>query len=182
VQDIAEGKSEIQKALGGEEHQTRTRGDREQPESRPAGEGVYALVGHDDHTHLSYILELPQRRDQVQRELNIRPEADYVVALKNPQQPSPAEAGLDEKRQAWFPKRLQQAFDSRRFIGLQSTEFLEYAGAELLLVSAGEDLSQELELELDPDREQQHTADVFNDLRFQRDQHKVKPLVEGKWQ
>ena len=31
------------------------------PPARPAAEGIYAIVRHGDHTHLAYVIELPQR-------------------------------------------------------------------------------------------------------------------------
>src|ERR1017187_6255441 len=52
---------------------------------RPAGEGVYALVRHGNHTHLAYVLELPPHPGEVQKAFNIQPEDRFVVAVKNPE-------------------------------------------------------------------------------------------------
>lgn len=40
--------------LEGETYTTKTRGERYQPPARPIAQGEYALVVHDDHTHLVY--------------------------------------------------------------------------------------------------------------------------------
>ena len=69
---------------------------------RPAGEGVYALVLHGNHTHLAYVLELPPAPGEVQSEFNIQPEGRFVIAVKNPGEVSPPGVGLEEDRQPDF--------------------------------------------------------------------------------
>jgi hypothetical protein len=53
------------------EKERQTRGERHVSPARPASEGVYAIARHDDHTHLAFALELPERPAEVQEELNI---------------------------------------------------------------------------------------------------------------
>ena len=62
---------------------------------RPAGEGVYALVLHGNHTHLAYVLELPLIPGEVQEAFNIKPEGRFVIAVKNPEATSPPGVGLE---------------------------------------------------------------------------------------
>jgi hypothetical protein len=116
---------------------TKTRGERTQPAARPAGEGVYAIVRHADHTHLAYELELPERPGEVQHALEIAPEANYVLSVKNPEQPPPPGAALRAEREAVFPQRLQERFQDRRFAAVDPPDFLNYEGAEVLLIGAG---------------------------------------------
>jgi hypothetical protein len=98
---------------------------------------VYALVRHDDHTHLAYALELPSKPGEVQEELEILPEASYIITVKNPEQPSPPGVGLDEAQQAELPNRLEARFRGRRFVPVDPPEFLDPEGAELILIGAG---------------------------------------------
>lgn len=42
--------------MEGERYATKTRGERYQPPAEPVGTGAYALVRHDEHTHLVYRL------------------------------------------------------------------------------------------------------------------------------
>jgi hypothetical protein len=79
----------LQEELAPGRYQTKTRGERTQPVARPAGEGVYALVRHTDHTHLVYALELPDKPGAVQEGLHLAAEGSYIVSIKNPEQPSP---------------------------------------------------------------------------------------------
>jgi hypothetical protein len=90
--------------LGEVRYRTKTLGLRDEPEARPVAEGVYALVRHGDHTHLTYVLELPERPGPAERALNIRRQASYVIAVKNPEAASPPGAGLDPEHEARFPR------------------------------------------------------------------------------
>lgn len=160
-------------------YDTKTRGQRELEAARPAGEGVYAIVRHGDHTHLAYSIELPKRGGEVQRALKIEDEASYIISVKNPQAPSPKGAGLRGEQKAEFPKRLQEAFEGRRFMDA-SPDFLDYEGAELILIGASEEPLKELRIELKPQTETEASAEIFKDLRLERDQHPVRPLFEGR--
>jgi hypothetical protein len=156
-------------------------GERVKPTARPAGEGVYALVLHEDHTHIAYALELPQRIGPVQRALQVERAASYVVSVKNPEAPSPPEAGLSPKEAAKYPKALEQKFHGRCFLPADPPELLDYPGAQLLLIGASADVRGELALDLNPERETEHTAEVFRDLHLTKSQFKVEPLFKGEW-
>lgn len=150
--------------------------------TRPAGEGVYRLVSHDDdHTHLVYALELPQRPGPVQDELRIEPEASYILSVKNPEQPSPPGRGLEPKRKAEYPAELQARFKKLKFIPA-APELLDYAGAEVLLIGSAEDVRDELGMELPTEPETADTAEIFRELKLERDQHPVGPLFSGRWE
>jgi hypothetical protein len=101
-----------------------------------AGEAGYALVTHEDHTHLEYVLH-PPAPDRLQRRLGIRREASYVVEVRNPDAPAPRGAGLPESRRADFPPALRERFGDRRFIPLDPPDLLDHVGVELVLIGAG---------------------------------------------
>jgi hypothetical protein len=113
----------------------------EEPRARLAGAGRYAIVDHDGHTHLAYALAEPRRPAPIQQELNVRPQASYVVAVRNPDAPAPRGAGLPEHRRAQYPPALRERFGGRRFIPADPPELLDYPGAELILIGAAEDAS-----------------------------------------
>src|SRR5438105_4516667 len=71
----------LEDELDRQTYTTKTRGERTRPEARPAGEGVYAIVRHNDHTHLTYELELPRQPGEVQEELAIEPEGSYIISI-----------------------------------------------------------------------------------------------------
>jgi hypothetical protein len=181
VGKVSRHPEEIENDLDAQTYRTKTLGERHLAPARPAGEGVYALVRHGDHTHLVFALELPEHPGAVQRELNIPEEGSYIVAVKNPEQPAPPGVGLPEPEQAELPPRLQRRFDGRRFAPIDPPTLLDHEGAEIVLIGAGEDVSEELDVTLDPQHETLETAEIFNDLRIERSHHPLQPLFEGKW-
>jgi hypothetical protein len=178
VKKVVEDPAGLEEELEGgrDERDGRTR-----TPARPAGEGVYAIATHGNHTHLLYALELPEEPDEVQRELHIVKEGAYLLSVKNPEATSPPSAGLEEERKADFPPELQERFGDRRFIGVHPPAFLDHEGAEILLMGSADDPGEELGVELDPERETEATADLFKELRIARENHPVEPLLEGRW-
>ncbi|MCU1261235.1 MAG: hypothetical protein JWO80_4120 [Bryobacterales bacterium] len=172
---------EIEEDLREQDYETKTQGERVRPAARPAGEGVYALVRHEDHTHLAYALSLPKTPGPVQKALQIEREASYVASVKNPEAPSPPEAGLPPEEAANYPEHLQEKFRGRRFLPVDPPELLDYPGAQILLVGASADIRSELGLDLHPERETERNAEIFRDLHLSKSEFKVEPLFEGKW-
>jgi hypothetical protein len=168
----------LQEELAPGRYQTKTRGERTQPVARPAGEGVYALVRHTDHTHLVYALELPDKPGAVQEGLHLAAEGRYIVSIKNPEQPSPPGVGLGEERQASFPKTLQESFRGHRFIPVDPPSFLNYEGAEVLLIGAGEDVSEEVVRDVLVDRPNAH----INLKQIRDEAADAGPVQELGWQ
>ena len=148
--------------------------------ARPAGEGVYALARHGNHTHLLYALELPAEPDEVQRELHIEKQGSYLLSVKNPAAGSPPSVGLEEERKADFPEELLERFGDRRFIPL-TPEFLDYEGAELLVMGSDEGPAEALDVDLRPECKTEESANLFQELEMDRERHPVEPLLTGKW-
>jgi hypothetical protein len=182
VDKVASRPEEIEDELDPQPYETRTRGPRLEPPARPAGEGVYAIVRHEDHTHLAFALELPEEPGEVQRALDIPRQGSYIVSVRNPESPAPPGVGLDPRRRATYPEDLQQRVRGRRFIPLDPPDFLDHVGAELLLIGATQDVTGELGIRLDPERETDTTADIFEDLRLERSEHPIAPLLTGRWE
>jgi hypothetical protein len=177
---VFKDRAALNEELGYGEYATKTRDVRRIPAARPAGEGIYTIVRHGEHTHLAYFLELPKHQGPVERELNIKREASYIIAVKNPDTPSPPNAGLGRKQEAEFPKELKEKFDGRRFIPVDPPDFLNYEGAEVVLIGASENAEQELGIEFRADEETECTADVLEDLKLPREIVR-EPLFEGQW-
>ena len=60
---------------------------REGDMARPVGEGKYAIVDHNNHTELAFVLELPKELGEAQKELGIEKEASYIITVINPKIP-----------------------------------------------------------------------------------------------
>jgi hypothetical protein len=182
VEAVGDAPEDILDLLAAEEYETKTRGRRHQPAARVAGEGVYALVRDGQETELAYQLELPHSPGPVQEELNIAPEARFVVSVKNPDAPTPRNVGLGGQRQADFPPGLRERFGGRRWVAVDPPEFLDHEGAELLFIGAAQDPGATAAEQLDPGEDQPAESDVFTRLRLDREEFPITPLLEGEWE
>lgn len=183
VDGILRTDEQLKEQFSAESYQTETCGDRLLPSMRPAGLGEYQLLRHGDHTHLAYELRLPERRSDVQKDLNITRAATYIISVKNPNSSTPRGVGLESDQKAELPKKLQEHFKGRRFINADPPELLNYEGVELLLISTDESL-QELGIDVDAQRQaaDKDAESVFKALRMQQSPEKEKSLLNGKWQ
>jgi hypothetical protein len=134
-------------------YSTKTRGWREQPGARLAGEGTYRLLGHGTHTHLTYALTGPHVLGEVQEDLRIQPEASYVITVKNPARRAEPDAASGDPG-AWsaahhdpsvsLPPELMARFRGRRYSEVDPPEFLDHEGLEFILIAASDDVEAEL--------------------------------------
>lgn len=182
VAKIGRRAEEIEDEFDPKKHLTKTRGERFRGPGRPAGEGVYALARHDNHEHLIYSLELPDKLGPVQKALNIEKSGSYILSVKNPNQPTPKGVGLEESQEARYPQYLQAKFAARKFISNALPDFLNYAGSQILFISAAQNYFQELGIKLSPEKETLETAEIFSDLKMEKVIHPLETLVKGKWE
>jgi hypothetical protein len=149
---------------------------------RAAGEGVYALALHGNHTHLAYVLELPVIPGEVQGAFNIHPEGRFVIAVKNPEASAPPGVGLETERQPEYPEDLSQRFGDRRWVSVDPPSFLDFEGAEVVLIGGRDDLGEDLGIDLKAHPEDRETAEIFKDLHLEKSDRTIKPLFEGVWE
>jgi hypothetical protein len=181
VSKVSTSPESIRDELGPERYQTKTRGERFVGTARPGGEGVYRIVNHNGHTHLVYALELPKKTGDVQHELNIEGQASYVMTIKNPETSSSPYASLPEYRNASYPRELQEHFRERRFSEVLP-EYLNFEGAEFILIASSENIHEELGIEMHTDDETIFSADIFTELKLDRSKRPKTPLFTGEWQ
>jgi hypothetical protein len=180
VAEVTEDPKGLRGELERTVYETRTGGVRVQPEARPAGEGRYALVDHDGHTHLAYVLELPPHPGAAQRVFRIEREASYVIAVRNPDAPAQPGTGLPPRRRPQYPERLHARVAGRRFSPVDPPELLDYEGTEIIIIGAAADAEAELGVELVTETERIDDADLFRTLRLAREDLPVEPLERGE--
>ncbi|KAD0968773.1 hypothetical protein E3N88_43492 [Mikania micrantha] len=165
---------DVKDALKEEEYDTKTRGHRHKPAARALGEGVYRILRHNNkskkmHTHLVYKLEFPseQADDQPQEDLNVEREASFVIQIKNPiqakKQAGGQFSGLQRKKKATFPAHLQGQFGQLSYHAADPPDFLNYEGCEFLLISASDEIQEELGLEIQEDASCSDLVDTFGE-------------------
>jgi hypothetical protein len=80
--------------LASSDYETKTAGTRHTPAATPVAEGVYAITSTGRESHLAYILTLPEKLGEVQREVGLKEKGSFIISTKNPQYPGPANARL----------------------------------------------------------------------------------------
>jgi hypothetical protein len=173
---------EIRKELLAIEYETETMGKRRLPAASPVGEGKYSIVEHDNHTELAYILELPEMPGRTQKEFDIKKEASYVIAVKNPKVTArtPGFAALD-RRTPHYPQEVVEKFGDRRWINAEP-EILNYQNTQVLLVGARKKgVEEELGIDLDEEKENENTAELFRDLKIKKSEVPLRPLLKGEF-
>ncbi|KAL0289816.1 UNVERIFIED_CONTAM: hypothetical protein Sangu_2602500 [Sesamum angustifolium] len=178
----------VKAALRGEEYDTATKGHRHLPDSRAVREGVYRILKHNPgsssvHTHLVYKLEFAPEgeEEEPQKALNIARQASFLLQIKNPDQRASQFRGLEKKRKAAFPAHLQGLFGHRRYHPADPPDLLNYEGCEFLLVSASDDIEQELGLELKTTEQLQDAACSDLIKTFGETAAATRPLFQGTW-
>ena len=157
-------------------------GQRKRPWARAAGEGRYAIARHQGHTHLAYRLAQPAKEGEVQRELQLLPEASYIITVKDPYTPSEIE--LSEKPS--YPRELNK-FDGHGWIALEPTDSLDYQYTQVLLVGARTDVQQELGIQIDAQEETRAEQEVMRALQHDEQEARkqgvslLEPLQKGEW-
>jgi hypothetical protein len=149
--------------------------------ARPVGEGKYAIVKHQNHAELAYILELPKEPGEAQKELGIEKEASYIVTVINPTKPIP-EGYPSADQSPQYPDSIQQEFkEDENFIPLsRNLELVNYQNAQIILIGAreGKDaIKKDIGIEI---KEEPSSADIFSKLKVRKEQIPVKPIIEGK--
>jgi DNA-directed RNA polymerase subunit H (RpoH/RPB5) len=157
---------------------------REGDMARPVGEGKYAIVDHNNHTELAFVLELPKELGEAQKELGIEKEASYIITVINPKIPRREEYLPTTEEAPKYPESVLNDFSNdENFVPLsRNLKFIDYQNAQIILIGAreGKDtLPQELGITVENERENEHSADIFTRLRIRKDQLPIKPLVEG---
>ena len=134
-------------ALGAQVYGTKTRGLRHLPAARAFAHGTYDITSHGPHSHLRWTVEHVEQDDPVAADLTIEREADYIVTVANP---DPTVWGLLETPDLQgelfdelelhvtipspFPPNLQSRFGDRKYSPLDSVEWLDHPGAELVFI------------------------------------------------
>ena len=105
--------------------------------ARPAGEGKYAIVRHQNHAELAYILEMPKEPGEAQNELGIEKEASYVISVINPKRPAPAGYPSTEEQPNYPQDVLKEFSETENFVSLaKNTKFIDYQNAQIILIGA----------------------------------------------
>jgi len=194
VEKVSRNIDEVEEDLEARTYTTHTRGERHVEGARPVGAGVYAIVKHPTkgHTHLVYVLELPEEPTEVQKAFNIGKEGSFVVSVKNPDVQGPG-SFLRTSKNVHYPPEVKNLLNSTKtgnplkFAPLDP-KLIDYEGSELLFIGAAEDIKAELgeageyieELE-EVDARKISSDKIWKELHLSKAAHPTEPVLRGKW-
>jgi|SRR5215203_1585696 len=162
--------------------------------ARPVGEGKYAIIEHQNHTELAFILEMPQEIGEAQKELGIQKEATYIITVINPNKPVPEGYRTAEAERPKYPEDIEKYLNNiqDKFISLShNLNLINYQNAQVVLIGAreGKDIiKQEIGVDIETEDEGgdkeniSSSADIFTKLKIRKEQVPIKPIIEGKFQ
>jgi DNA-binding PadR family transcriptional regulator len=158
--------------------------------ARPVGEGKYAIIEHQNHAELAFILEMPQEIGEAQKELGIQKEASYIITVINPYKPVSEGYTTAEAERPKYPEDIQKHLNKTdgKFIPLsQNLTLINYQNAQIILIGAreGKDVIKQeigLDIETKEGKENLSSADIFTKLKIRKEQVPIKPIIEGKFQ
>ncbi|KAL0579935.1 hypothetical protein V5O48_002106 [Marasmius crinis-equi] len=170
VTKVGDDLDALEKGLGDKTYETKTRGTRHEEPARLVGRGGYAIVNNNPsvpskrETHLGYHISHPAeiQDSSVQAVLGIHIASSFILQVKNPLAPAsfPRQAGASG---AEYPENIMESVFRKgggkkgresyglRFASCETTELLDYEGAQLLLIAAREG-EEGLETSLGDDR------------------------------
>lgn len=182
---VSKDVADISSVLEADTYHTKTLGERHLAAARPAGEGLYSIIKHKEHTHLVYVLEMPEKLGDVQHSFNIEQEGSFILAVKNPYA---AGAFTRSAHPVHYPQRIKDLLGTNKWSPAKDHELLEHEGAELFFAGASDDLHEEfgelgdnLEKQAEAISHKLTTSKIFEELRMHRQGHPIQPLTKGEW-
>ena len=149
--DLVLDASDMQAALGAQVYSAKTEGVRHTTAAVELARGSYELVWHQEHSHLRWRVVEVATDDPIATQLTIEQDGDNILTVANP---DPTAWGLDEPPRlqeelfepldihvtipTTFPAHLQERFGDRRYAEVDSVEWLDHPGAELIFIGAKE--------------------------------------------
>ncbi|GAA5927631.1 hypothetical protein JCM1841_006067 [Sporobolomyces salmonicolor] len=157
VLNVGEDLKGLKEALGAYTYETKTRGTRHQPGARVAACGAYVLHATEHppehswnasavwHTHMAYEVAVPHQLGEVQEALHIHEQGVFTLQVKNPETGStnPIVGNQPASKHPQFPPALKAYFKTK-FIPANPPAFLNYPGAELLLLPSKHSPEQDI--------------------------------------
>ncbi|KAK4234808.1 hypothetical protein C8A03DRAFT_18358 [Achaetomium macrosporum] len=161
--------------LASSDYQTKTAGERHTPAATPAGEGVYAITSTGRESHLAYILTLPEKLGELQREIGLKEKGSFIITTKNPEHPGPANARLPKAPE--YPKEFFEEFRSLRWVPTQP-KHLDYVNTQFLLVGESSGVEKALAQQTEDEKEgKAEPAEEMEKLE-EEDMQRMKDLRE----
>ncbi|KAK0737359.1 hypothetical protein B0T21DRAFT_410811 [Apiosordaria backusii] len=162
--------------LRSNDYETKTAGTRHTPAATPVAEGVYAITSTGRDSHLAYILTLPDKLGEVQKEIGLKEKGSFIISTRNPQYEAPKNARLPKGPE--YPKELLDEFRSLRWAPTQPAH-LDYVNTQFLLVGESSGIGKALEPQKKDEKEgKNEPAEELEQLE-EEDAQRMKDLSDN---
>jgi hypothetical protein len=185
IDNVATDMEELLKTLGETDYETPvTHEKRHLKDARLIAMGMYGIVRHTTHSHLAYFLELPEELGEVQKAFHLQSQGSFILKIKNPKLIEGGSVDISGV------KDLVENFGERRWGDVdKDAKLLDVKKLEFILVGASSDPVTELgtageEMEEFEKEEVQHLHPehkVFDQLKIDKEVHKIDPFLTNKW-
>ncbi|KAE8448207.1 hypothetical protein EG329_009637 [Mollisiaceae sp. DMI_Dod_QoI] len=168
---------DLREQFASNEYATKTTGTSNTPAATPFAEGIYAITSTGRESHLAYHITVPEKIGEVQKELGVNEKGSYIVSVKNPTVPGPANANIGNPAQ--YPENLQKKFRNLRWMPLEP-ELLDYENTQLLIIgeAMGNTGRATEEMSKDQKDDEKEKPDEEMDKLEEEDHDRVEGLKE----
>lgn len=149
-------------------------------QARPCGEGVYTIIKYNSKAYLVYVIELPRIDGKVKEALNIGSDGVFSFGIYNPYSETATQTSNPDSL-PHFPERLKANIKNQHILYDNIPELLNYEKARVVIFKEASLDIKSLKPRLHPLADTQSTADIFGDLKLQRETYPVEPLFRGEW-
>ncbi|POR39210.1 Uncharacterized protein TPAR_00586 [Tolypocladium paradoxum] len=125
--------------LASSDYETKTAGTHHTPAATQVGEGIYAITTTGRETHLAYMMTLPKKLGNIQREMGLKDRGSFIMSTKNPLYKGPPNAQLPTGPN--FSKEILEDFRSLRWLP-SNPAHLDYVNAQFLLIGESSSLDK----------------------------------------
>jgi hypothetical protein len=94
---------------------------------------VYAITSTGRESHIAYEITAP-KIGELQKDLGVNEKGSYILSVKNPKAPGPANASIGNPAQ--YPEKIQAKFRELRWSPLEP-EMLDYEHTQVLIIGEG---------------------------------------------
>ncbi|KAK1764964.1 hypothetical protein QBC33DRAFT_545359 [Phialemonium atrogriseum] len=147
--------------LAGAEYSTKTVGERHIPAASPAGEGVYAITRTGRESHLVYVLTLPEKLGEVQKEIGLKEKGSFVISTKNPKFPGPSNTQLPKAPE--YPEEVQEEFRDLRWMP-SLPKHLDFPNTQFILIGESSGIEKATEPQKDQKEGEQDPKEEIEQL------------------
>jgi hypothetical protein len=147
---------------------------------RPCGEGIYTIKMVNNQSHIIYAIEMPHLDGKIKKSLQINDEGDFTLGIYNPYYESHPENLLME-HQVTLPEEIKAKLKTERIVYNDTVTLLNYENIKIALFKNPVEKEDRVTQEVQSLVKNVKMADIFEDLKLQKEKFPITPFIKGDW-